>query len=258
MLEARDITVQIGEKRLVDGVNVQLNAGEVLAICGPNGAGKSTLLRVLCGETPPTQGEVRVHGERLGDWKPSELAKQRALLHQQSLLTFPFLVEEVVSLGRFPYRTAEQDDQIVHECLEQVGMAEFRDRTYTTLSGGEKQRVQLARVLAQLTNEDEKSKLLLLDEPTSALDLPHQESTLSIAKHYAKPQNHAVAVVLHDLNLAAAWADRMLFLNDGKMVCEGPPHDTISPENIQQIYGLDTHIIAHPDTDRPVVLVRRA
>jgi iron complex transport system ATP-binding protein len=166
-------------------------------------------------------------------------------------------VDEVVSLGRFPYRSSHQDEAIVLECLEQVGMAEFQNRTYTTLSGGEKQRVQFARVLAQLTNDDTKNKLLLLDEPTSALDLPHQESTLAIAAHYAKTKKHAVVVVLHDLNLAASWADRVLFLHDGKMVCEGPPHETITSENIQAIYGLDTHILPHPDTDRPVVLVRR-
>ena len=257
MLKAKNITVQIGEKLLVNDVSVSLEAGQVLAICGPNGAGKSTLLRVLSGESIPTHGRVSLHGQAMASWRPLELATLRALLHQQSLLSFPFQVDEVVTLGRFPYRNSRDDEIIVRECLEQVGMLDFQHRTYTTLSGGEKQRVQLARVLAQLTNDNQKGKLLLLDEPTSALDLPHQESTLAIAAHYAKTQNHAVVVVLHDLNLAASWADRVLFLHDGKMVCEGPPHQTISSENIQAIYGLDTHILPHPDTDRPVVLVRR-
>ncbi len=258
MLEARNIKVTIGDTTIVDQVNMIANAGEVVAICGPNGAGKSTLLRVLSGELKPDQGEVSVQGRALSAWKAKELATTRALLHQQSVLNFPFTVREVVALGRFPYRHDEQHDEVVMTCLARVDMTAMAGRIYTTLSGGEQQRVQFARVLAQLISEDDRGKVLLLDEPTSALDLPHQNATLALASAQAKDLNYAVAVVLHDLNLAASWADRILFMNQGKIGAEGSPQAVMTPEVIASIYGLDTHILSHPDTGRPVVLVRRS
>ena len=258
MLKANHITVEIDGKKIVDDVSVELAAGEVVAICGPNGAGKSTLLRVLSGELKPSSGDVKIEGRQLEAWSVKELATTRALLHQQSLLSFPFSVREVVAMGRFPYEEDPQHDAVVTACLERVDMLSMASRIYTTLSGGEKQRVQMARVLAQLTSDDDRKKVLLLDEPTSALDLPHQDATLAIAADYARKHQYAVAVVLHDLNLAASWADRIVFLSDGRLSAEGTPSTVITPEIIRSIYGLDTHIMTHPDTERPVVLVRRS
>ena len=261
MINAIDIHFTIGDHKILKGVNTQVEEGKILAICGPNGAGKSTLLRMLSGENQSSSGQVIIDDKPIHEWTTIELARKRSVLHQESYLTFPFAVEEVVRLGRFPYKNMGDNDEIVHHCLEKVGMITFKQRRYTTLSGGEKQRVHLARVLAQLedsvsTNE-KNSKILMLDEPTSALDLPHQEVTLGIASQYAKEKNYAVVIVLHDLNLAAAWADRILFLKNGRAHCEGPPEQVLTPKTIQDIYGMRTHIISHPDTNRPLVIIDR-
>lgn len=258
MLEAKNITFQVGQHLILDDVSTKLLAGEVLAICGPNGAGKSSLLRMLSGESRPTNGQVLLQNKPIGAWSNGDLARIRGVLHQESYLTFPFLVRDVVSLGRFPYGGTAHDKEIVTECLQKVGMLEMVNRKYTTLSGGEKQRVHLARVLAQLEEENSKPKILMLDEPTSALDLPHQESTLKIATNYAKERNYCTIVVLHDLNLAAAWADRILFLQRGQVFCVGKPSQVLTIDTIESIYGLKTHILSHPDTQRPIVTIDRS
>ena len=134
----------------------------------------------------------------------------------------------------------------------------MKNRKYTTLSGGEKQRVHLARVLAQLEEEGGGEKILMLDEPTSSLDLPYQESILKVAAEYAKSKSHCVVIVLHDLNLAAAWADRILFLKKGCACYEGPPKQVLVPDVIEEIYGLRTHILNHPDNHRPLVVIDRS
>jgi len=257
MLEAKNITVRIDSKLIVDTVSVTAKPGEIIAVCGPNGAGKSTLLRVLSGELKPSIGEVKIQGKNIEDWDTKELARARALLHQQSALTFPFRVREVVAFGRFPYPNDERQEAIVEACLERVDMLEMSERIYTTLSGGEKQRVQLARVLAQLESAEGNNKVLLLDEPTSALDLPHQDATLAVASQCAQDKGYAVAVVLHDLNLASNWADTIIFLSQGKLAAQGSPEAVITSEVIRDIYGLETHIMKHPDTGRPMVMVQR-
>ena len=257
MIEVKDICFTVGHVRILDMVSVQLAAGEILVLCGPNGAGKSTLLRMMSGESRPSAGSVLIKNRDVRAWNTKKLARVRAVLHQESFLTFPFRVHDVVLLGRFPYKTPEIDEEIIDMCLQKVGMFEMKDRKYTTLSGGEKQRVQLARVLAQLEEEGGGEKILMLDEPTSSLDLPHQESTLKIAAEYARSKNHCVVVVLHDLNLAAAWADKIIFMRRGRSCYEGTPQAVLTPENIEAIYGLRTHILAHPDTQRPLVIIDR-
>ena len=259
MLRAQKIDYTIGKKRILHDIHLNIHAGEVVAICGPNGAGKSSLLKILSGEIRPSSGEVHLHDIPLQQWSIKKLATIRAVLHQESFLSFPFLVEEVVQLGRYPYSRTMNHDEIVQGCLEQVGMLDYKKRIYTSLSGGEKQRVHLARVLAQLEEENTTdSKILMLDEPTSALDLSHQESTLEIATQYAQERNYAVLVVLHDLNLAAAWADRIVFLKQGLLHTEGCPQSILTPEVISHIYNINAHILKHPDTKRPIVVVNRS
>ena len=257
MIEGKNISFAVGDKQILDQVSIHIAAGEVLAICGPNGAGKSTLLRMLSGESKPQTGSIIFKGKEIDKWKPSKLACTRAVLHQESYLTFPFQVKEVVQLGRFPYKNNGHDEEVIKMCLQKVGMWELRKRKYTTLSGGEKQRVHLARILAQLEDSTNTEKILMLDEPTSALDIQHQESTLGVATSYAKENNHCVVLVLHDLNQAAAWADRIVFLKDGRAVVEGPPLEVLTPQIIQEIYGLHAHVLKHPDTNRPLVVISR-
>lgn len=257
MIQAQDICFSVGKTQILDRVSTYIAAGEIRVICGPNGAGKSTFLRMISGETRPTSGVVQIKEQSLVDWSPQNLSRIRAVLHQESFLNFPFEVQDVVRLGRFPYKTPEMDDEIVEMCLQKVGMLKMRNRKYTTLSGGEKQRVHLARVLAQLEEAEGTDKILMLDEPTSSLDLPYQESILRIAAEYAKSRRYCVVIVLHDLNLAAAWADKILFMKNGKAHFEGTPEEALKTEVIEDIYGLKTHILTHPDTKRPLVVIDR-
>ena len=257
MLSAQNIYLSIGEKEIIHDINLNISPGEVVAICGPNGAGKSSLLRIISGELKPSSGDVRIQDIDISQWDIKKLATVRSVLHQESFLSFPFLVEEVVQLGRYPYPRSTDNDVIVEECLKNVGMLKYKKRIYTSLSGGEKQRVHLARILAQLEEKSTYPKLLMLDEPTSALDLSHQEGTLHIASQYAKNKNYAVIVVLHDLNLAAAWADRIIFVKEGKLYTQGPPSQVLTSKIISQIYNISTRILLHPDTSRPVVVVDR-
>lgn len=256
MVLAKDIGLKIGTKEILKAVSLQLLNGEIVAVCGPNGAGKSTFLRVLSGEYEATKGSVSFLGKKLREWRISDLALHRAVLNQESMLTFPFRVSEVVAFGRYPYPKSTQNNEIIEFCMKEVEISHLRNRLYTTLSGGEKQRVHLARILAQLEGP-ESDKLLLLDEPTSALDLKHQERVLQMAQRIAKKKRYSVLVVLHDLNLAAAYADRILFMKKGMGVYEGVPDEVLTSKNVKEIFDIDAHILHHPDTNRPFLVLDR-
>ena len=258
MLSAVNIGFSIGKKTLLDDVSMEVAAGEMVALCGPNGAGKSTLLKVLSGELAAGQGKVALLSRDLETWDSSKLACVRAKLSQETQLTFAFRVREVVEMGRFPHDNPTNNDAVVQLCMERVGIEELSERYYTSLSGGEKQRVHLARVMAQLHGEDSEPRLLLLDEPTSALDLLHQEVALQLAHTLCKEQGFAVLVVLHDLNLAAAWADRIVLMKQGELRFEGEPGEVLTPEMLKEIYGIDVVVMSHPTTGRPIVTVDRA
>ncbi len=253
MLDCEHIHYAVGSKSILNDVSLAVSAGEVVALCGPNGAGKSTLLRVASGEIQPNQGTVGLFERALPEWKPRALAQARAKLSQESHLTFSFRVREVVEMGRFPHETVSVDDDIIDDCMKQVGICDLENRDYTTLSGGEKQRVHMARVLAQLTDQHSKPKLLLLDEPTSALDLHHQEVALSLAHRLCRERSYGVLVVLHDLNLAAAWADRVVLLKDGVVQKEGSPDRVLTEAVLHSVYGVDVVIVPHPTTGRPII-----
>lgn len=257
MLDAEGLCFRIGDATIVRGVTLSVSPGEVVALCGPNGAGKSTLLSLLSGEQSATSGEVRFQGKSLSKWSPVALARLRAKLSQESTLTFAFRVYEVVEMGRFPYDTPKLDGEIIRACLQHLEIEHLEDRFYTSLSGGEKQRVQLARALAQLTSEHEEPRMLLLDEPTSALDLLHQEVALKRAHDLCREHNYGVVVVLHDLNLASAWADRILLMKEGRLVRGGVPRDVLTPEVLRDTYGIGVLVLPHPQTGRPIVTIDR-
>lgn len=250
MLSAQALTVRIGANTLLDGVSLTLNPGEVLAVVGPNGAGKSTLLRALSGELAPFAGQVLMNGRPLAAWLPRQAARMRGVLPQSSALAFRFPVLDVVSMGRGPYRkthTQAQNRAIAEQALALTDTAELAARIYTTLSGGERQRVQLARVLAQIWEpQGPLHRYLLLDEPTSALDLAHQHAVLAIARHFADSQTAGVLAVLHDLNLAALYADRIAVLRRGQLIETGPPGQVLNSELIQRIFGYPVSVGRHP------------
>lgn len=251
VLSARGVRVELDGRPVLDDVSVAVSAGEVLALVGPNGAGKSTLLAVLSGERHPDAGSVTLDDRAIGTFSPLELARRRGVLTQENALSFPFRVLDVVQMGRSPWtRTAElaDDTRAVSEAMELADVTHLAHRRFTELSGGERARVSLARVLAQRTG------IVFLDEPTAALDLRHQEDVLRIARDLAAA-GRAVVVVVHDLSLAGAVADRVGLLSGGRVVADGPPASVLTPDRIGSVYGLAVDVV---DFDgRPVVIPRR-
>ncbi|MEU9130243.1 heme ABC transporter ATP-binding protein [Kitasatospora sp. NPDC048540] len=253
VLRATGLRLALGDRELLAGVDLTVRAGEVLALLGPNGAGKSTLLAVVAGDLAPTGGELLLGGRPLAGLTVAELALHRALLPQSAELSFPFPAGEVVRMGRAPWAAtpaAAQDEEVVAEVLALTGTACFAERPFTALSGGERARVALARVLAQ------RAALLLLDEPTAALDLRHQELVLRLARQRAAAGD-AVVVVLHDLSLAAAYADRVMLLSAGRAVADGPVREVLTGPLLSEVYGHPVEVLAHPRTGAPLVLPDR-
>jgi iron complex transport system ATP-binding protein len=261
MLSARDVDVELGGAAILRGVGIDVVPGEIVAILGPNGAGKSTLLAVLSGALAPRRGAVGLDGRPLAGWQPPALARRRAVLAQHSALTFPFRALEVVLLGRSPWAglaSRARDLAAAQACLAETGVLHLADRIYTTLSGGERQRVQLARVLAQIdftVDGDARGepRYLLLDEPTSSLDLAHQHATLRTARRIAD-EGVGVATVLHDLNMAALHADRLVVLSRGAIVAEGAPDAVLTEAVVEAAFELRVTVTRHPTRGCPHVI----
>lgn len=248
VLRAEHAGFAIDARWLVQDVTLAVHVGEVLALVGPNGAGKSTLLRLLAGDLPPTRGEILLEGRPISAFRPRDLALRRAVLPQQTILQFAFTAREVVEMGRSPRRDrVDRDDRVVLESLQRTEVAHLARRTFPSLSGGEQTRVSLARVLAQET------PILLLDEPTASLDLRHQQLVMSVAREIAAAGG-AVLVVLHDLNLAAGFADRIAILRDGRLVAAGTPWETLTEPLLSEIFACPVTIMRHPGRDCPVVI----
>ncbi len=253
-MRAVGVELSRGTREILRGVDLEVRTGEVVALVGPNGAGKSTLLAALTGDLPITGGSVEVDGRPLGDWSPLALARRRAVLPQQHAVGFPFTARQVVQMGRAAWaRTPRQcdDDRAVAAVFATCDVGHLADRPFPALSGGERARVALARVLAQDT------ETLLLDEPTAALDIGHQESVMQVVRDRAD-RGHAVVVVLHDLGLAAAYADRICVLGRGAILADGPPTSVLTEELLSRVYQYPIRITRHPETGTPLVLPRRA
>ncbi|MFD3820215.1 heme ABC transporter ATP-binding protein [Streptomyces rubiginosohelvolus] len=249
-VEAAGLSVRLGQRQVLDSVDLTAHAGEVVALVGPNGAGKSTLLAALAADLAPAGGEVRIDGRPAAAWSAPELALRRSVLPQSAVLSFPFPVEDVVRMGRAPWAGTEredEDDAAVAAAMAATEVTRFADRPFSALSGGEKARVALARVLAQ------RAPLMLLDEPTAALDLRHQELVLRICRERAAAGD-AVVVVLHDLGLAAAYADRAAVLHDGRIAELGPPETVFSGELLGEVYRQPVEVFPHPRTGTPLIV----
>lgn len=256
MIKVSDISVQIGQKVLLDRVSLELHSGEVVAIIGPNGAGKSTLIKAIGKELSYKSGQIYINKTLLKHWKSDQLAKTRAILSQQTQLSFPLLVEDVVLLGRFPYSRENnaQSKAIVHWSLEQVQLSAFAERNMLTLSGGEQQRVHFARTLCQLYEPDNlSSKFLFLDEPISSLDIAQQYRLLELTQYFAKKFGLGVLMVLHDMNMAAQFADRIVLLHQGKQVVQGSPNQVFQQNILKEVFGISTLIQQHPLYECPMI-----
>ena len=252
---ANDLYLHISGFDLLRNIDLTIEAGKVNVLVGPNGAGKSSLLRVLTGEIKPSKGDVLINQKPLNDWSMQDRANILAVLPQHSELNFPFTAAEVVGLGRIPHKTGFAKDQaIIAEALALVDASYLQRRLYTQMSGGEKQRVQLARVLAQIWQpSDLGEQFLVLDEPTAAFDLSHQQLTLSIVKQLAD-RGVGVLMVLHDLNLAARCADNLVVVSGGNIEASGTPEKVLTKELIRQVFDVQSVISEHPIAKTPLVI----
>jgi ABC-type cobalamin/Fe3+-siderophores transport system ATPase subunit len=253
MLEIRSLSAAYGKRQVLFDISMRVKAGEILAIIGPNGAGKSTLIRVISGVMPAQSGSIQVNGVDLERLSPTQRARLLAVVPQARSLPPAFTVYEVVLLGRTPHlgwlgNSGPGDHQRVRQALESAQAEELADRRVGELSGGEQQRVLLARALAQDT------PVLLLDEPTTHLDLQHQTHLLNLVRELATKQKLAVLMVLHDLNLASLYTDRVALLVQGRLQATGHPQEVLTAEILSAIYNIPVNVIAHPDYGTPLIL----
>ena len=249
-MRAEGVSVAFAGVPVLDAVDLDVRAGEVLALVGPNGAGKSTLLSVLSGDVDASTGTVTIDGAPLGSWTTVELAMRRAVLLQQVGMSFPFTVLQAVRMGRAPWVGQDEedlDDQVVYEVMRSTDVLQFAERVYMSLSGGERARAALARVLAQ------QAPILLLDEPTAALDIRHQEEVLALARAQAA-KGDAVVVVMHDLGLAAAHADRVVILSHGRVRAVGTPDEVMTAELLGEVYECRIELVRNPRTGQLLVV----
>lgn len=268
MLEANHITYRIGRKTLLDSVSLSVKPGELVAVVGANGAGKSTLLKILSRDHLPTSGNLFLDQKLISRFSAVELARRRAVLAQQNTLAFNFSVYELVMMGRYPHFDSQprtEDRAVVDYTLDRTGIRHLATRSVPTLSGGEQQRVHLAKVLAQLMTLEEindpkklirPARYLLLDEPTTGLDLYYQHSLLEVAQDL-KQRGYGVVAILHDLNLVMQYADKVLLLKEGQALAFGPPARVLTAEAILEAFRLPVTLIQQPELDYPLVIHTR-
>ena len=264
MLEVKDLELTISGKVILSDINFSASEKEFIVIIGPNGAGKSTLLKLISNELKPTKGNINWHNIKIADYPKNDIAKQRAVLTQNIHVSTDFKGKEIVLMGRYPYfkeQASKNDWNIIEAISKQTGVIDLLNRNYNSLSGGEKQRIQLTRVLIQISSNEilglknnisEVSKLLLLDEPLNNLDIKHQLSCLNLSKEFSSRGNTVIAV-LHDLNFASTVADKILLLNNGRIVAFGTPNEVLTTKNIQECYEVKSKIEKHPLFDCPFV-----
>lgn len=250
-LSARHLMLSKSGRTLLDVPQLDLSAGQVHALLGPNGAGKSTLLSALAGLERSTALQVMLQGRPLSQWDTLALARQRALMTQDHQVPFDFEVEDIVRMGRYPHsdHPHPREHTLMDLCLEQAGALSLKGRRHDSLSGGEKARVQLARALAQVhaRPSDTSPRWLLLDEPTAALDLAHQHAVMRLLQRLAA-QGMGVLVVLHDINLASAYADQVLVMHEGRIDTSGHCAQVLQPPLVQRIWGVMCERLTRPDT----------
>lgn len=276
MLQAHGIAVQRGERQILSDIDLSLPAGQVIGVLGANGAGKSTLLAALAGELSPSAGRITLNGRPLSAWPAAELASCRAVLPQSPSLQFDLPVATVIGMGAYPHArhtrteaprtdsrdTAQaaiaEDQRILQRVLALADVQDLYERRYRRLSGGEQQRVHLARVLYQLLlarQGHNEYRVLMLDEPTASLDPRHQLHLLSAVYTLAHEENVAALVIVHDLNLAAGCCDRLLLLGQGRVAACGTPAQVLTPDTLRQVYGVEATVLPHPNQPgRPLVV----
>ena len=258
MLRAEGIGYTIGGKQILQGIDTLFVPGQFNMILGPNGSGKSSLLKIISGEINSYTGKIIYNGHPLASLKKEELAKFRAVMSQQPELSFPLTAEDVVMMGRYPhfvFNPGKKDEEICRAVMDKMSLLAFRERNYLTLSGGEKQRVQYARVLAQVWDKtNTRMRYLFLDEPLNNLDIHYQQEFLQLAREFQQEDTVLVAV-LHDINLAIQYADRLFFLKEGRLAAQGSPEEIVTEELIHDIFNVRSAIIRNPVSGAPLVVI---
>lgn len=252
MIEVKNLSYRYGSQRVLKNLSFTVNQGEFMGIVGPNGSGKSTLLRILSGIIRPEQGEVRVKGREAFSFSRKEMARFMAVLPQAEHFSFSFTVRDVVAMGRHPHQRGfwpimnAQDRQLIDEVMEYLDLKDMENHSIMRLSGGQKQRVLLARMLVQAP------EIVLLDEPTNHLDIYYQIEILNYLNKWREDRRITVISVLHDLNLTALYADRILVLNqDGEIAACGKVEQALSSQIIAEVFGTETVQIRHPLLPKP-------
>jgi len=257
MLKANHIYYSIGKKLILNDICLEFHPGEFNMILGPNGSGKSSFLKIFSGEISGYDGTILYNGKKIASQKKEALAKYRAVMSQQPELSFPLMVDEVVMMGRYPhfnFSPNRKDIAICEEVMDRMNLSSFRERNYLTLSGGEKQRVQFARVLAQIWEQPaEGTRYLFLDEPLTSLDINYQQEFLQVAREFTSKDTVLVAV-MHDINLATQYADRLFFLKQGELIAQGKPKDILNESLIKKVFDVNVKLINNPLTNNPLVI----
>lgn len=257
MLRAEKIFFKVGDTTLLHETSVAFEENQFHVIMGPNGAGKSTLLKLLAGSQRSSGGQIFFHEKEINQYSNKELATQRAVLSQHYNITFPITTNDMIMMGRYPYfktSPSKQDKEICKASIAIMQAEDLEDRDYNTLSGGETQKIQMSRVLAQIWEAEEKgNKILFLDEPVSHLDLKYQHQLMQVAKDRCK-KNITVIAILHDINLALTYADRILFMKQGKILYEIKDHSEVTTEMIKDVFDVDSKIINPGNGHKPVVV----
>lgn len=250
VIEARNINFSYDTKPVMESVSFAIDEAQIVAVIGPNGSGKTTLLKIINGTLFPNSGQMLVDGKETGKWPRKEIARKVAIVPQETSQIFPFYAEEIVLMGRFPHLGRynfedKKDYKIVHESMEKTDTLAFADRRFSELSAGERQRVLIARALAQ------EPKILLLDESTVFLDLKHQSQFLALLRQLNLEQKLTVIFVTHDINLAAQNTNGIILLDSGKIYAIGNPAEVITAANIKEVYDVDVLVDQNPQNELP-------
>ncbi len=253
LITARNITAGYGRETILKGLDLAIRRGEFVGLAGPNGSGKTTLVRVLSNVLPPWRGRLSYRGRDFSDWDPGELARRRAVVPQNRGGDIDLAVEDLVLLGRLPYfrsfqwRPRLEDVAAVVWALEATASTELGKKNFRDLSGGEQQRVLIAVALAS------EPELLILDEPTLHLDLGYQQEIFRLLRRLHQERGMTILTVLHDLNLASAYCDRLVFLKEGMVWKDGPTGELITRGHLSQLYRARLEVLPHPETGRPLI-----
>ncbi|WP_225744314.1 ABC transporter ATP-binding protein [Marinilactibacillus sp. Marseille-P9653] len=240
MIDLNQVSKIYKEKIIVDSVTIPIEKGKLTACIGPNGAGKTTLLEMVSRLIPKDTGEIYIDGAEIKSWKSGELAKKLSVLKQSNKLSMRLTIKELVSFGRFPYTKGRLNDhchELIEQSLNQVGLLDIADQYIDTLSGGQLQRAMIAMVLAQDTD------YILLDEPLNNLDMKYSVQLMDIIRKFVDEFGKTVITVIHDINFAAAYADNVIAMKEGKVFAAGPVKQIITPKNIKNIFDIDVEVI---------------